>query len=219
MHLKQALIIPAIILAIGAPVSVIAGSDGVTCVSKGKHFNSKTLMDGTFCQVDSETGGKSTAKASNGGQASADDFTFGHATATASDDATATAEATFPKSKAKAKATGKNSSATAIGSDCPASAVGETGGSATANCGTGKATASASDGGIADAETTVTPDCVVQATATGMGSISTADCKVKGGFVIITTTGGGVATGDGITSPSCTPNSGTTTVKSSGGNC
>ena len=219
MHLKQALIIPAFILAMGAPVSVIAGSDGVTCVSKGRGFNTNSLSDGTFCQVDSETGGKSTAKASNGGQASADDFTFGRATATASDDATATAEATFKKGKAKATAKGKNSSATAIGSDCASSAMGETGGSATANCGTGKATAAASNGGIADAETTVTPDCVVKATATGIGSMSTADCKVKGGFVTATTTGGGVASGDGVTAPVCEPNSGTATVKSSGGNC
>jgi hypothetical protein len=219
MQLKQALIISAIILAVGAPVSVIAGSDGVTCVSKGRGFNANSLMDGTLCQVDSETGGKSTARASNGGQASADDFTFGHATATASDGATASADATFHKGKAKATATGKDSSATAIGSDCPASAVGETGGSATANCGTGKATASASDGGVADAETTVTPDCVVKATATGISSMSTADCKVKGGFVTVTTTGGGFASGDGVTSPNCTPNSGTATVKSSGGNC
>ena len=219
MSWKQVLIFVAVTLCMIAPVSVIAGSDGVTCVSKDQGFNTNSLMDGTFCQVDSETGGKSTAKASNGGQASADDFMFGRATATASDGATADADATFRKGKAKAKATGNNSSATAIGSDCPASAEGKTGGSATANCGTGKATASASDGGIADAETTVTPDCVVKATATGMGSMSTADCKVKGGFVSVTTTGGGVASGDGVTSPICTPNSGTATVKSSGGNC
>jgi hypothetical protein len=218
MQLKQALIIPALILAMGAP-GVLAGSDDVTCVSKDQGFNTNSLMDGTFCEVDSETGGKATAKASNRGSASADDFTFGKATATASDDATATAQATFPKGKAKATATGSDSSALAIGSDCPASAVSKTGGSATADCGTGKASASASDDGVADAETTVTPDCIVKATATGIGSISTADCKVKGGFVTVTTTGGGVASGDGVTSPTCTPNSGTATVKSSGGNC
>lgn len=219
MHWKLALVVVAISMAAIAPDSAIAASDNVTCVSKGQNFNSKTAMDGTFCEVDSETGGKSTAKASKGGQASADDFTFGHATANASDDAMAVADAQFPKGKAKATASGKNSFASATGSDCPASAVGKTGGNATANCATGGAEAAASDSGMADAESKFVMNCVVKASATGAGSSSTADCKVNGGFVTVTTTNGGVAMGDGITSPTCIPHSGTATVKSSGGNC
>lgn len=220
MYWKLALVVVAITSAAIAPEGAIAGSDSITCVSKGAHFNTKSLMDGTFCEVDSETGGKSTAKASKGGQASADDFTFGQSTANASGDgAISLAQSTFPKGKAKATASGTNSSATAIGSDCHATAVGKTGGSATANCATGGAEATASDSGMADAESKFVMNCVVKASATGAGSNSNADCEVDGGFVIVTTTGGGVATGNGVNTPSCSPNSGTATVKSSGGNC
>jgi hypothetical protein len=219
MSWKQALIVVAVTLGMIAPVSAIAGGAGVSCVSKDKGFVTNSLPDGTFCQVDSITGGKSTAKATTRGQASADDFTFGKATSNASDGGTAEADAQFPKGKAKATATGDNSSAFAMGSQCPASATAKSAGNATANCATGKATADASDGGVADAESKFVTKCVVNASATGMGSSSTADCEVDGGFVTVTTTGGGVASGNGVTSPICTPNSGTATVKSSGGNC
>jgi hypothetical protein len=80
MHWKKALVVAVIILAALAPISAIAGPDGITCVSKGGGFNTNSLNDGTFCQVDSETGGESTAKASSGGSATADDFMFGKAT-------------------------------------------------------------------------------------------------------------------------------------------
>jgi hypothetical protein len=217
---KLALVVVAITIAAVAPEGAIAGSDHVTCVSKGQHFNTKTATDGTFCEVDSETGGKSTAKATTGGSASADDFDFGNATASASNDGEATAQGQFTKGKAKATASGKNSVALAIGVDCHATASSKTAGNATAKCGTGSAEATASDAGTADAETFGgTTNCLVKASATGAGSMSTAECKKDGGFVIVTTTGDGVAMGDGITSPICTPNSGTATVKSSGGNC
>ena len=218
MHLKKALVVTAVTLAAIAPIRAIAG-DSVTCVSKGRGFNTNSLGDGTFCEVDSETGGKSTAKASSRGSASADDFMFGKATATASNGATTEADASFPKGKAKATASGNDTFATAISSQCPASATAKTGGNATANCATGKATASASDGGTADAESQFVTNCVVNAKSTGMGSMSTADCEMAGGFVTVTTTGGGVASGNGVDPPICTPSSGTATVKSSGGNC
>jgi hypothetical protein len=119
MSWKQALIVVAVTLGMIAPVSAIAGGAGVSCVSKDKGFVTNSLPDGTFCQVDSITGGKSTAKATTRGQASADDFTFGKATSNASDGGTAEADAQFPKGKAKATATGDNSSAFAMGSQCP----------------------------------------------------------------------------------------------------
>ena len=219
MSWKQALVVVAVTLGMIAPLNAVAGSAGVSCVSKGKGFVTNSQPDGTFCQVDSETGGKSTAKASTRGQASADDFTFGKATSNASDGGTAEADAQYRKGKAKATATGDNSSAFAMGSQCPASAVAKSGGNATANCDTGKATADASDKAIADAESKFVTKCVVKASATGMGSSSTADCEVPGGFVTVTTTGGGVASGNGFDKPICIPHSGTATVKSSAGNC
>jgi hypothetical protein len=218
MNRKQALIVVAIALGMLAPVCAIAG-DSITCVSKGRNFNTHSLPDGTFCEVDSQTGGKSTAKASSRGQASADDFMFGKATSNASDGGTAEADAQFPKGKAKAIASGDKSSAFAMGVQCPASAVAKTAGNATANCATGKATADASDGGVADAESKFVTNCVVDAKATGANSSSTADCEVDGGFVTVTTTGGGVASGNGVDAPICIPHSGTATVKSFAGNC
>jgi len=219
IQLKKVLAVAAIAVAAIAPIKAIAGSDSVICVSKGRGFNTNSLNDGTFCEVDSETGGKSTAKASSGGSASADDFMFGKATATSSHGATTEADASFPKGKAKATGSGAGSSATAISSQCSSTAMAQTGGTALANCATGKATATASDGGSADAESKFVTNCVVKATSTGMGSMSTANCEKAGGFVTITTANGGVASGNGVDPPICTPGGGTATVKSSGGDC
>src|SRR5215472_969057 len=93
IQLKKVLAVAAIAVAAIAPIKAIAGSDSVSCVSKGRGFNTNSLNDGTFCEVDSETGGKSTAKASSGGSVSADDFMFGKATATSSHGATTEADA------------------------------------------------------------------------------------------------------------------------------
>ena len=61
--------------------------------------------------------------------------------------------------------------------------------------------------------------CDATATSGGAGSLATAECTTKGGFVRANATGGGVAEGSDTAPPTCTPGGGTAKVRSSGGNC
>jgi hypothetical protein len=165
--------------------------------------------------VAADHGSKGTAIAKDNSNAATNVDGSSTAVATASDSSAAQAVGHFGGT-ARSVSIG-NSDSDADGEGCPATSIARNAGSTNAFCVAGRVQANASDGGIANALSFA--DCKVKAVAKGTGSDSEASCDTPGGFVTVTTTNGGQATGDGANLPICTPGPGTAKVRSSGGNC
>ena len=82
-----------------------------------------------------------------------------------------------------------------------------------------KGTATTNVTGGAEGHSSAFGNCDASANADGAGSLATAECTTKGGFVHAKATGGGVAEGSDTGPPTCTPGGGTAKVRSSHGNC
>lgn len=183
----------ALLIALTA-AQVHAGS--ATCKStKGEQKH--TASDGSTCLASSDGTGKAKAKATGGASSQTFVETGGKSNSVASDEAMSEAE-----SESKGKSTAHASGA---GSEAFVDADQK-----------GVSTANATGGSLANA--TALGNCNATAMATG-GSTTNANCEADGSFVHATATGGGEADGSDSSPPTCTPNGGTATVRSSGGNC
>ena len=169
---------------------------GATCKSS-KGEQKHTASDGSSCLASSDGTGKAKAKATGGASSQTFVTTGGKSNSVASDQAMSEAE-----SESKGKSTAH---AAGPGSDAFVDADQK-----------GVATANATGG--SSANVTALGNCNATGMATG-GSTVNASCEADGSFVHSTATGGGEADGSDTNPPTCTPNSGTATVRSSGGNC
>jgi hypothetical protein len=184
-----------------------AHNNATATSSASKDSDATTLADHSSTAT-------ATAKSHSGANATADNSSS--AVVNASDGSSSEADA---DSGGSAKATGSKANALAIASGCTATATAkDTNNGATATCTAGSAQATSSDHANGATAQNMA-DCDVVAKATGKGSMSEAECNTSGGFVTVTTTKGGQATGDGINPPTCTPGKGTAKVRSSAGNC
>jgi hypothetical protein len=214
------------------------GADGSTCdanadtggtakASTVKKFESfATAHNNATATSSATTDSDATADADHSGTATATAKSHSGANATADDSSSAVVNASGGSSSeadadssGTAKATGSKANALAMASGCTATATAkDTNNGATAICTAGSAEATSSNKANGATAQTMA-DCAVIAKATGKGSMSDAECNTSGGFVTVTTTKGGQATGDGMNAPTCTPGKGTAKVRSSGGNC
>jgi hypothetical protein len=135
---------------------------GATCKASGNHDVIHTGKDGSDCEADATTGGKSKAIAKGGGSAEANSDTHGKSSATATGEGTADATSD-EHAKATAKASGQGTAdASAFGAEgkCTASATASTSGTAEAQCEAGGfARATATNGGTAQAFDDAPPFC------------------------------------------------------------
>ena len=169
---------------------------GVTCKStKGVH--KRTASDGSNCLANSDGKGTAKAKATGGGSAQTFVTTGGKSSSFATNQAMSEAESET-KGRSTAHASDPDSNAFVDADQSGVATVSATGGS-TANV-------------------TALGKCNASGMATG-GSTVNANCEADGSFVHATATGGGDAEGSDSLPPTCTPNGGTATVRSSKGNC
>ncbi|HLX04882.1 MAG TPA: DUF6764 family protein [Candidatus Binatus sp.] len=135
---------------------------GAVCKSNNKGDISHTGTDGSDCEADAITGGKSKATAKSGGSAEASSDTHGKSSAIATGEGTADSTAD-EGAKATAKASGQgtaDAAAFGAGGKCTATATASTSGTAEAQCEAGGfARATATNGGTAQAFDDAPPMC------------------------------------------------------------
>ncbi len=158
-----------------------------------------TGSDGSECLASSDGTGTPHANAKGAGSfAEADLSSGGKATATAKDGSFSDAAAD----------SGGHSTSHASGAGSFGEAVSD-------DHGTAKATATAGGNG----QSAAFGKCKATGKATGSSSAAFAQCENAGTFATATATNGGTAFGFDDQAPTCIPNGGTATVKSTFGNC
>jgi uncharacterized protein DUF6764 len=165
------LLVAMLFVLVAAPAHAKAGA---VCKSNNKGDVLHTGTDGSDCEADAITGGKSKATAKTGGSAQAISDTHGKSSAIATEQGTADATSD-EHAKATAKASGSGTAdASAFGGSgkCTASATASTSGTAEAQCEAGGfARATATNGGTAQAFDDAPPSCSPgQGTATVQSS-------------------------------------------------
>lgn len=154
--------------------------------------------DGSECLASSDGTGTPHANATGHSFAEADLSSGGKAKATAKDHSSSTATAD----------SGGHSTSTTSGSNSFGEAVSD-------ENGTSKATATGGGNG----QSSAFGKCKATAKASGADTTAFAQCENPGTFATATATNGGIALGFDDKAPTCVPNGGTATVKSTFGNC
>jgi hypothetical protein len=191
---KVAMRLASALLVAFAAAPAHAGAGAVCSAASG--MIGHTGADGSHCFGSSDGTDTAISKASVDGLAQTFVITAGEANAAATDHSGAVSQA------------GKGGLATSNAKDhSEAEAFGYAG---------GVAKATADDQSSVQAQSSV--GCNATAKATGASSIAIAQCS-NGGFAHVTATNGGVAQGADSAKPTCTPNGGTSKVRSTGGNC